>query len=56
MVDMPVRPCTLTIARRLADEGTISLGGGVRYWADAPENGPDGWAARAIVTFLFPKR
>lgn len=37
-------------------ERTISLGGGVRYWADAPENGPDGWAARAIVTFLFPKR
>lgn len=33
----------------------VSIGGGVRDWADGPENGPDGWGARAIVTFLFPK-
>lgn len=33
----------------------VSLGGGVRYWAESPDNaGPDGWAARAIMTFLFP--
>lgn len=34
---------------------TVSIGGGVPYWADAPSNGPEGWGARAIVTFLFPK-
>lgn len=34
---------------------TISIGGGLRYWADAPPGGPEGWGARAIVTFLFPK-
>jgi hypothetical protein len=28
---------------------------GVRYWADAPENGPDGLGYRAAVVFLFPK-
>jgi hypothetical protein len=32
----------------------ISLGGGVRYWADSPDSGPEGWGARAILTFLFP--
>lgn len=33
----------------------VSLGVGVRYWADAPEDtGPEGWGARAVMTFLFP--
>jgi hypothetical protein len=32
----------------------VSLGVGVRYWAASPTNGPDGWGARAVVTFLFP--
>jgi hypothetical protein len=34
----------------------VSLFGGVRYWASTPEEtGPDGWGARAGVTFLFPR-
>jgi hypothetical protein len=32
----------------------VQVGGGVRYWADAPENGPDGWGARLNLVFLFP--
>lgn len=28
---------------------------GARYWADSPDGGPDGWGARAALTFLFPK-
>jgi hypothetical protein len=28
---------------------------GARYWADAPEAGPEGWGARFQVTLLFPK-
>jgi hypothetical protein len=32
----------------------VSLGVGVRYWAETPEGGPHGFGARAIVTFLFP--
>jgi hypothetical protein len=34
----------------------VSVGGGVRYWADSPDNGPDDWGARIQLTFLFPKR
>ncbi|MEE4239423.1 MAG: transporter [Anderseniella sp.] len=33
----------------------ISLQGGLRYWANSPDNGPEGWGARMQVTFLFPK-
>ena len=33
----------------------VSLAGGLRYWADGPENGPDGLAYRVAVTLLFPK-
>lgn len=25
-----------------------------RYWADAPDNGPEGWGLRLQLTFLFP--
>ena len=32
----------------------VSLGAGVRYWADSPDSGPEGWGARATLTFLFP--
>lgn len=32
----------------------VSVGGGVRYWADSTPNGPEGWGARLIVSFLFP--
>lgn len=33
----------------------VQLGLGARYWADAPEGGPEGWGFRAQVTLLFPK-
>ncbi len=33
----------------------ISYGAGVTYWAESPDNGPEGWGARAIVTFIFPR-
>jgi hypothetical protein len=26
-----------------------------KYWAEAPDNGPDGWGLRLQLTFLFPK-
>lgn len=32
----------------------VSLGAGVRYWAESPDSGPEGWGARATMTFLFP--
>lgn len=33
----------------------VSYGGGLRYWADSPDAGPEGWGARFILTFVFPK-
>jgi hypothetical protein len=33
----------------------FSWGGGVRYWADSPDNGPEGFGGRVILTLLFPK-
>jgi len=33
----------------------IQVGGGIRYWADSPDNGPEDWGARIQLTFLFPK-
>lgn len=33
----------------------ISVGAGVRYWAESPESGPEGWGARFVLTLLFPK-
>ncbi len=32
----------------------IQVGAGVRYWAESPDNGPDGWGFRLQFTFLFP--
>lgn len=39
---------------RIGDQ-PVSLFGGVRYWADGPAAGPDGWGLRFGATFLFPR-
>ena len=28
---------------------------GAKYWVESPDNGPEGWGARAQLTLLFPK-
>lgn len=33
----------------------VSVGGGVRYWAEEADNGPEGFGGRIIVTLLYPK-
>ena len=33
----------------------VSVGGGVRYWADSPASGPEGLGFRLVVTLLLPK-
>lgn len=35
-------------------EQRLQLTGGVRYWADSPEYGPQDWGGRLVLTFLFP--
>lgn len=49
-------PINLTVAQLLKiGVLPVQLSAGVRYWADAPENGPENWGARVQLTFLFPK-
>ena len=33
----------------------MQVGGGLRYWAESSEFGPQGWALRVNVIFVFPK-
>jgi hypothetical protein len=33
----------------------LQFGVGAKYWAESPDNGPEGWGFRAQLTFLFPK-
>ncbi|MDG1582330.1 transporter [Pseudomonas sp. GOM6] len=33
----------------------IQFGGGVRYWAESTDAGPEGWGARLNFVLLFPK-
>ena len=33
----------------------FQLGGGIRYWANAPDGGPEGWGFRLQFTLLYPK-
>jgi len=49
-------PINLTIGKLQKVGGRpMSFTGGVRYWAESTANGPHGWGARFVVTFLFPK-
>jgi len=34
----------------------MQVGAGVRYWAETPAGGPQGWGARLVVTFLVPEK
>jgi len=49
-------PVNLTVSRlvTLGDQ-PVSLQGGLRYWAESPNGGPDDLAFRLGMTFLFPR-
>jgi hypothetical protein len=49
-------PINLTASKIVKIGGNlVSVGGGLRYWADSSTGGPDGLGARFFLTFLFPK-
>ena len=49
-------PINFTVSQLLMVGGRpLQLGGGVRYWADSPDAGPEGWGFRLQLTLLFPK-
>jgi hypothetical protein len=33
----------------------VQIGGGLRYWVESPDSGPQDWGARFNVVFLFPR-
>jgi hypothetical protein len=33
----------------------VNVGGGIRYWAESPDSGPEGFGVRVIFVLLFPK-
>jgi hypothetical protein len=49
-------PINLLVTRvlRLGDQ-LVSVGGGVRYWLEESDGGPEGFGLRLIVTLLYPK-
>jgi hypothetical protein len=50
-------PVNATVSKLTAfGSQPVSLGVGVRYWAETPEGGPHGFGARAVITFLFPAK
>ena len=49
-------PVNFVVSQLFAVRGqALQLSVGARYWADTPENGPDDWGLRLVLTFLFPK-
>lgn len=48
-------PVNLTVSKLVKlGRQPISIGGGVRYWAESPDGGPEGVGYRLSVSFLFP--
>lgn len=49
-------PANATVSQMLkVGSQIIQVGVGARYWAESSDDGPEGWGARFVVTFLFPK-
>jgi hypothetical protein len=49
-------PVNLSVAQLINIAGQpVQVTGGVRYWAETPDGGPEEWGARIAVTYLFPK-
>lgn len=49
-------PINATVAKLVKfGHQPVSFTVGARYWAQSPENGPEGWGFRGVVTLLFPK-
>ena len=50
-------PVNLFVAQMLkAGDQLLQVGVGARYWAEAPDYGPEGWGLRLQLTLLFPKK
>jgi hypothetical protein len=50
---IPLRAAISRVMR--AGSQLLSVGGGVSYWVESPDRGPEGWGLRFTVTLLFPR-
>ena len=49
-------PLNFTVNQLLrAGNQLLQVGGGIRYWVDGPDGGPEGWGFRLQFTLLYPK-
>ena len=49
-------PVNMTVSKVVNLGGQmVSLVGGLRYWVDSPDNGPEGFGGRFVVILLFPR-
>ena len=49
-------PINLTVAQLLKiGPQILSITVGARYWVTSPDNGPEGWGWRVVVTLLYPR-
>ncbi|MEJ2514567.1 MAG: transporter [Gammaproteobacteria bacterium] len=49
-------PLNLTALQMVNLGGQLAqVGAGVRYWADSPDSGPEGWGFRLIFTLVYPR-
>jgi hypothetical protein len=49
-------PLNFTVAKLVkVGEQPVSFTAGVRYWAESPDSGPEGFGFRGVITLLFPK-
>jgi hypothetical protein len=50
---IPIRLSTSKVTR--LGSQLVSIGGGVHYWVESSDSGPEGWGARLTITLLFPR-
>ena len=49
-------PINVSVSKVLKIGGQLlSVAAGVRYWAESPDGGPEGFGFRLVLTLLFPK-
>jgi hypothetical protein len=49
-------PLNFTVDRLIEVSGLpLQVGGALKYWAESPDDGPDGFGFRLQVAFMFPK-
>jgi len=49
-------PINLSVTQLLkVGKQLLQVGGGVRYWVESPDAGPEGWGFRINVVFVFPR-